>query len=546
MDEACAIVAPGVGDKPVELMAWVDGALPRGRPRRRQRLRQVLVNLLNNAVKFTEAGEVAVRVGRAEGEAGVRFEVRDTGIGIAPDRLEQLFQAFTQVEPARGSRHSGTGLGLSISKQLVELMGGAIAAASAPGEGSTFSFTIPLGAANHPLPAVAPRLDLSGLRVLVADDNVNNRTILRYQLGSCGLRCDCAADGGGALQLLHAAADCGERYDLAVLDRHMPGMDDLELINAVRSHPRLKDLPILILSSACGGREALRASGVDGVLTKPVGDTRLREEIERILASSPRPQPQIDARGPAGAALPHRRILLAEDNEVSQLVATRVLERCGYQVDVAETGREAVEMSRSAVYDAILMDCELPELDGLAAAREIRGIEGATRRTPIVALTAHTMRGDRERCLAAGMDDHVSKPLRREILDDVLRRLIATPPPAGWAGLDSQVLDELGPDAAAAVVPVFIESAGERLVALDRALEDGDDARVRRIAHGLKGAAASVGAVELAERCEPLHGLGAIATADDAGRAQELLAELQECFARTASALEPDRQEDPS
>ena len=544
VDEACTIVAPVVGDKPVELMAWVDGALPLVVRGDAKRLRQVLVNLLNNAVKFTDAGEVVVRL-TAHDDGGVLVEVTDTGVGIAADGLERLFEAFTQAAPARGAAHSGTGLGLSISKQLVELMGGAIGARSAPGEGSTFFFTLPLGRAHHPTPAAAPRLNLSGLRVLAADDNSTNRTILRCQLGSYGLRCDLATDGSEAMRLLHTATNSGERYDLAVLDRHMPGMNDLELINAIRANPRLQDLPILILSSACGGREALRASGVDGVLTKPVGDARLREEIERILAGSPRPAPEIDAPGPAGAAPRHLRILLAEDNEVSQLVATRVLERCGYRVDLAATGREAVDMSRSGIYDAILMDCELPEMDGLAAAREIRRLEGSTRHTPIVALTAHTMRGDRERCLAAGMDDHVSKPLRRETLDDVLRRLVPAPRD-GWSGLDPAVLDQLGPDAVAAVVPVFLESASERLGALEKALAAGDDACVRRIAHGLKGAAASVGAVELARTCEPLHGLAELATRADAVRARELLADVQESFARTASALEPRDQEDPS
>ncbi len=615
IDEACAIVAPAAGDKDLELMAWVDHDLPQAFRGDGNRVRQVLVNLLNNAVKFTDRGEVVVRVRSRwrEGRPVVRFEVRDSGIGIEPAALDGLFEAFTQVKPAGGAPREGTGLGLSISRQLVELMGGHIGAHSAPGRGSTFWFSVPLAEA-HGAGGSTSHVDLAGVHVLVADDNATNRTILRHQLAAWNMTCDCVDDGAAARRLLRVAAREDRPYALVLLDRNMPGMHDLELVHDMKGSPELAGVPILILSSTPAGRDALRRSGVDGVLTKPVGHARLRDEIKRILGTSVSHQPScaparpawvralagagesrrraarpLGQRPPMPAEAPPRavpgdapRVLLAEDNEVNQMVAVNVLERCGYAVDLAQTGREAVEMSMRERYQAIFMDCRLPELDGYSAAAEIRRLEATDRHTPIIAITAHTMRGDREKCLAAGMDEYIAKPLRREALESVLERTLSTAGcarrveapalaavgatasteahgPASVAAvspltvavetsepvaieasaptiLDTSLISEIDPASAARIVALFIGGSRERVAELGAAVADDDTAAVRRLTHSLKGAAASVGAVALCRACDRL---AAAASAGDADRSREAHLELERVLARTESVLAP-------
>ncbi len=578
IDDACAIVAPTAGEKDLELMAWVDHDLPQYLRGDGNRMRQVLVNLLNNAVKFTDRGEVVVRVGSRwqGGHPVVRFDVRDTGVGVEPAALDGLFEAFAQAKTPAATGRTGTGLGLSISRQLVKLMGGQIGASSVPGRGSTFWFSVPLTPARAGSSAI-PRVDLDGVHVLVADDNATNQTILRHQLGAWNMTCDCANDGAAALRLLRAAA-AGERpYALLLLDRNMPGMHELELVHEIKASPELASVPLLILSSAAAGRDALRRAGVDGVLTKPVGDARLRDEIKRILGTTGAPALTL-ARGhsdPAGADTARRlgvaprpdtmvavtasstlpetapRVLLAEDNEVNQLVAVNALQRCGYRVDLAQTGREAVEMSRREHYQAIFMDCRLPELDGYSAAEEIRRLEASGRHTPIIAITAHTMRGDREKCLAAGMDEYIAKPLRRETLQTVLRATLAgdagalAPRPAVATTepldpvLDRALIGELDSDSAARIVDLFVRGSRERIAELAQAISRDDAESVCRLTHGLKGAAASVGAVALCRACDRL-------AADAAGprdARRRWHGELERTMELTAAALSLEFQE---
>jgi len=576
IDEACAIVAPVAAEKDLELMAWVDHDLAPALRGDGNRVRQVLVNLLNNAVKFTDRGEVVLRVSTrwAEGRPGVRFEVRDTGIGVEPSALAGLFEAFTQAKTTPRTRSAGTGLGLNISKQLVELMGGQIGAQSIPGRGSTFWFTVPLTEA---LGAETPpsNVDLAGVHVLVADDNATNRTILRHRLAAWNMTCDCAKDGAGALRLLRRAAAEGRPYALALVDRNMSGMHELELVRTMKQTPALATVPILILSSVVSGREALRRAGVDGVLAKPIAHARLRNEIKRILGAVPavpRRAPESCTRPLAGRTRTGRlaaitatmakppamasggapRVLLAEDNEINQMVAVNVLEKCGYRVDLAETGRQAVEMCRSERYQAIFMDCRLPELDGYSAASEIRRLEATDRHTPIIAITAHTMRGDREKCLAAGMDEYIAKPLRRETLELVLQRTlppvrgatagiaVAVAPADACPGvLDASLLDEIDQESATRIVELFLSSSRERFADLKIAVGRQDVDAVGRLAHGLKGAAASVGAIAVCLACD---GLAAAVTADDTGRHRERLAELERALLNTESALKSQPQ----
>ncbi len=584
IDDACAIVAPAAGEKDLELMAWVDHDLPRCLRGDGNRMRQVLVNLLNNAVKFTDRGEVVVRVGSRwqEGRPVVRFEVRDTGVGVEPAALDGLFEAFAQAKTPGVPRRTGTGLGLSISRQLVELMGGHIGASSVPGRGSTFWFSVPLTPARVGSSEI-PRVDLDGIHVLVADDNRTNQTILRHQLGAWNMTCDCATDGAAALRLLRAAAADGHPYALVLLDRNMPGMHELELVHAIKASPELAAVPLLILSSAAAGRDALRRAGVDGVLTKPVGDARLRDEIKRIIGATgaTAPQPLAHVQGdPAGADTARRlgvaprasrtptaatatvtasstlpegapRVLLAEDNEVNQLVAVNALERCGYRVDLAQNGREAVEMSRRERYQAIFMDCRLPELDGYSAAEEIRRLEASDHHTPIIAITAHSMRGDREKCLAAGMDDYIAKPLRRDTLQSVLRATLARDgealeqQPADATAkpldpvLDRGLIGELDSDSAARIVDLFVRGSRERIAELAQAIARDDAESVEGLTHGLKGAAASVGAVALCRACDRL----AIDAAGPLDTRRLRHAELERTMELTAAALSLEFQE---
>ena len=549
IDDACAIVAPVAADKDLELMAWVDHDLPQMVRGDGNRVRQVLVNLLNNAVKFTDRGEVVVRVSSRwkDGRPILRFAVRDTGVGIEPAALDGLFEPFTQVRPAGVAPRTGTGLGLTISKQLVDLMGGTIGADSLPGRGSTFFFSVPLAGAREAC-APAPEIDLTGVRVLIADDNATNREILRHQLTGWKMSSDWAHDGATALSMLRRATAEGRPYALVLLDRNMPGMHELELVRTMRRSPGLAAVPILILSSAAAaGRDELRRAGVDGVLTKPVGHARLRDEIKRILGAAASPAPALAWAGMPADTAGAPRVLLAEDNEVNQMVAVNVLEQFGYAVDIAHTGREAVEMSLRGGYDAILMDCRLPELDGYSAAGEIRRLEAADRHTPIIAVTAHTMSGDREKCLAAGMDEYIAKPLRRETLQSVLRAALpvesghtgsgAADPPAGDAVLvDNSLIAEFDELSARRITTLFVSGARERVAELGQAVGRDDHKAVRRLAHGLKGAAASVGAVAICRACDRLS------LAASAGRwtlAADCQGELERVLTQTEIALSP-------
>ena len=395
------------------------------------RLRQILTNLVGNGVKFTSEGEVVARVELAEdrGEGVLlRFEVSDTGIGIEADALGSLFDPFTQADGSTTRRFGGTGLGLSITRRLVSLMGGNLGVESSAGEGSTFWFEIPL--ARQPRgarPAAELVADLRGARVLVVDDNTTNRTILRRQLSGWGMRPDCAASGPEALAAFRAASAAGHPYDLAVVDYHMPGMDGLDLIAAIRQEPEGGILPAVVLSSLGERGEDPNASvaKVSAFVTKPVRSRQLRDCLARALVGEPR----IPAKAPGGpSGTPPValgvRVLVAEDNAVNQKVATRLLSRLGCQADVVADGAEAVEAVGRVPYDVVLMDCQMPEMDGYTAAREIRRQENGGPRIPIIALTASALAGDRERALDSGMDDYVPKPVKLEVLGEVLSRWV--------------------------------------------------------------------------------------------------------------------------
>ncbi len=423
IEGALDVLAPTAAAKHLELVYTIDEGLPRMVVGDEGRLRQVVLNLLSNAVKFTEAGEVELAVaGRPLDEATPagrwRFsvEVRDTGIGIPPDRLGQLFQSFSQADASISRRYGGTGLGLAISRRLAELMDGSITAESAgvAGQGSRFCLTFeadPDATATAAAPAIEP--DLDGRHVLVVDDNAANRRILVTLLARWGMTSASTASPREALGWVAA----GQRFDLALLDLHMPELDGLSLATAIRASESGAATPVIILSSL--GVHERSNDAVAAYLVKPVKPSALHDALATVLAGHTTAVPaRVAVTGidhDLGARHP-LRILLAEDNPVNRKIALRLLGRMGFAADLAGNGLEAIAALEGARYDVVLMDVQMPELDGLEATRRIRQRWPDERGPRIVAMTANAMEGDREACLAAGMDDYISKPIRPEAL----------------------------------------------------------------------------------------------------------------------------------
>ena len=531
VEDVARMLAARAQEKGLDLINFIEYDVPanlRGDP---FRLRQVLTNLLGNAIKFTEAGEVVVRTSLLEETpegATVRFEVADTGIGMSEEERGRLFRSFSQADASTTRRYGGTGLGLAISKRLVGIMGGEISVESEPGAGSTFSFTVPLRkAAEGPTPApgtdAAPR-ELRGLRVLIVDDNATNRRILEKQTTAWGMEPASAEGGPAALERLREDAARGEPYDLALLDMQMPAMDGMQLARLIREDPGIPAPRLLMLTSVGqrGDGEEARRAGISAYLTKPVRQSELRGAITAVLG------PTHDAADNAAdrplvtrhtlresAAVSRARVLLAEDNAINQKVAARMLENLGYRVDIVPDGRQALEAVSRADYAAVLMDVQMPVMDGYEATAAIRSLEDPDKRgTPIIAMTANAMAGDREKSIAAGMDDYVPKPVKTEALDATLKRWTqpaaiatedgatedGTPTPEGDGQpvLDRAVLEGLRglqepgePDLLAELVEVFEQDVPPRLAALREALEEGDAGTIERTAHTPRGAQAT-------------------------------------------------------
>jgi signal transduction histidine kinase/DNA-binding response OmpR family regulator len=433
IEGAVDLLAERASAKHIELGVLVERAVPTALRGDAGRLRQIVVNLVSNAVKFTEHGEVVVRVSLAEEtptHAVVRVEVKDTGIGISASAEASLFEAFTQADGSTTRRFGGTGLGLAISKRLADLMGGDIGVRSVVNEGSTFWFTARFekqtGVVQAPPAAMAA---LAGRRVLVVDDNATNRQILHYQLAAWGMQDVGVASGDEALAVLRTAAIQGSLLDLAILDCHMPGMDGLTLARTIKSDDAIAGVPLIMMSSLGQlSDEEFRAAGLSMRLTKPVKQAQLRESLARALGASIGRVATI-TRPTVAVSAPHRRarVLIAEDNMVNQRVITLQLRQLGYHADAVSNGAEAVEALGRIAYDLVLMDCQMPELDGYAATRLIRRLElSGLQRLPIIAMTASAFAGDREKCLDAGMDDYISKPVKVAELDAALARWDST------------------------------------------------------------------------------------------------------------------------
>jgi two-component system, sensor histidine kinase and response regulator len=494
------------------------------------RLRQILGNLVGNAVKFTHDGEIVVRVDvEGEGEGALlRFDVRDTGIGIDAEQQTHIFDAFAQADGSLTRRYGGTGLGLAICQQLVALMGGTLEVESEPGAGSTFRFRIPLVEG-------APVVDdaqeearwLTGLRMLVVDDNETNLQVVEEYAEAWGMAVDTAQSANSALRLLHVAREAGSPYRLLVTDLQMPDVSGADLAQAVRQDPRNADLRIVLLTSV--GREVLPDdldTTVDATLTKPVR----RAELLRVLVDQARPprtgpssRPAVaGAQEPAPRPSGDVRLLVAEDNVVNAEVMREMLQSLGYEADYVINGRDAVRALETGAYAAVLMDCQMPIMDGYEAAQEWRRREAAGTgcRIPIVAVTAHALAGEREKVLRAGMDDYLTKPINTRQLRETVERWLGTagatrssrrppnhvsaPPPAPPAG---GVLDA-GTRRSPKVVALFLEHVPVQLAAIERAVAEGDADALRQSAHKLKGSSAAIGAPRMADLCKELQQLG--------------------------------------
>ncbi|HEV8201184.1 MAG TPA: response regulator [Candidatus Polarisedimenticolia bacterium] len=547
VEEVVGLLAEKAAEKRLELAFAVHHALPfclRGDP---GRLRQILMNLIGNAIKFTRQGEVVLRVNLEAGPGEtlvVRFEVTDTGIGIDPESRQRLFHPFTQADGSTARRFGGTGLGLAISRQLAEMMHGRMGVESQPGQGSTFWFTARFARPLEPPESrPRPRQSLQGLHLLVVDDNATNRTILAELARSWKMQAVEAPNGAEGLQRLETAAAGGVPFDLGIFDMQMPGMDGLELARRVRRDPRFAHTRLVMLTSIGmrGAAEESRRAGFAAFLTKPTGASQLFECLATVMAGSPHPAgvspPSLVTRHSLNEARARSRlrILVVDDNDTNRMVAVQMLRRLGWRSEVAANGAEAVEAVKNIRFDAILMDCQMPEMDGYAATRSIRKIEAlAGGHVPIIAMTANALRGDREKCLEAGMDDYLPKPVKIDDLGKALARWtpqesgsaeddpapdespVAVPASSGSADdpLDRAAFHQLeecdrtGGRFIGTLIAAFEKEAPARIEAMRLAIEKLSPADLSQAAHALKGSAAALGGRLVAAACAEAVALG--------------------------------------
>lgn len=568
VEEVTDLLLADADDKGVELIVRYAPKTPSRVVGDPGRIRQVLTNLVGNSIKFTEKGHVLITVESEEQDeqnALLRFSVQDTGIGIPSDKLGALFQRFSQVDASATRRYGGTGLGLAISRELVELMGGTIGVQSQPGQGSTFWFKLRLPLDSRPDTLITSKMVLSNLHILIVDDNEVNRRVLEEQLHSCGARTSQAISGREGLRAMHDAVAAKDPFQIAVVDFQMPEMDGMMFGRAVKADPVLKNIVLVMLSSV-GQRHLtpeIREAGFAACLSKAVYASQLFQTLADAwrcitkghnLPVKPKP------------ALPviHARALVAEDNVANQKVATRLLEKLGCRVDVAATGAEAVRLLRLLSYDVVFMDCQMPEMDGFEATREIRRQKGLNRKVPIVAMTANAMAGDREECLAAGMDDYVSKPVELEQIVEVLKRWVrsrvesdqtepavsdsaakapisTTPPQPEPPAVDAEVIARLRELAESNpqkfledLLGTYITDTTQRLLALQKNSTDGNAPELTRAAHAIKGSSLNVGANLLANYCQQVEEIARTGSLDGAAN---LIAQIEQEFERVKTEL---------
>ena len=570
------LFAEAAGGRGLELTCAIDSDVPTllvGDP---IRVGQVLNNLISNAIKFTERGEVSLRVAVVETDetgALIRFGVQDTGIGIASEAQAVIFDSFSQADLSTTRKYGGTGLGLTIGRDIARAMHGDLCVESEEGVGSTFYFTAKF---KHAVAVASqePQRDgsLQGLRVLIVDDNDTNREILWNQVASWDMQAVCVDSGESALRALYAALDRGEAFDLAILDLMMPVMDGFELARRLQATPALRGIRLVLLTSAGAPQdEELLGTGIERFLTKPVRQSQLYDCLVAVMnRESASPAPSVVA-SPGLADVGPRlqgRVLLAEDNLVNQEVALGMLQEIGCQADVVDNGRDALAALRQGAYDLVLMDCQMPEMDGFAATQVIRAQEAqaqgesGARRLPILALTANAFESDRQACLDAGMDDYLSKPFTLEQLHAILSLwlpTLATPgdepdrqdalvadvvpsaPAQHGSHLDAATLDRLAAigqhdqsDFLTRVLQRYLSDTPEIMVRLREAVQRGDAEAIRKTAHALKSSSGNVGAQSLAAACQELEFIG---RDEDIAQALGLLEILETGYAAVCDDL---------
>ncbi len=555
LEGTLALLAERSQAKKIEIASFIEPAVPTRLRGDACRIRQVLTNLVGNAIKFTEAGEVSVRVScemESEKECKLRFKVSDTGIGIAPETQKRLFEAFTQADTSTTRKFGGTGLGLAISRQLVEKMGGNIGVESALGKGSTFWFTVCL----RKSPALQSVLEgnhrLVNMRVLIVNDNPTSGRFLHEQVVAWKMRDGTTTTGADALDCLRRAAREGDSYPLAIIDMEMPNMDGLALAREIKADPEIAGTKLILLAGF-GKRissEELRAAGFADCCFKPVRQSTLFDCLANVVLEAPAPSHS----SPGTAAAPPRpllqkvRVLVAEDNAVNQQVALGQLKQLGYTADTVPNGLAVLEALDHTHYDIILMDCQMPEMDGYETTRRIRARRGNSPPPYIIAMTAHAMAGDSEKCLAAGMNDYISKPVVLETLATALARGLQSGAGTGVVQDENESalsenalrgLRDIGSEMGASFFPQLLETfeheAVEHLAVLRSAIGGHETGRLRGEAHALKGASLTIGARGMAEICQQLENLGA--TQNMQGASGEL-ARLDREFDRVKTQIE--------
>ena len=566
LEDTAELLYPRAAEKGLELVCLVDPAVPQELSGDPGRLRQLILNLAGNAIKFTEQGEVSIRVNLETSHADevlLRFEIWDTGIGIPAERLDAIFSPFTQGEDSTTRRFGGTGLGLAICRQLVNLMGGSIGVESVLGKGSTFWFTVGLHHVPQQAAATPHFAPIDGLQVLVVDDNATSRMLLITLLDSWGCRYDTAADGFTALGMLDEAQANGQPFNIALVDYNMPAMDGLTLAHRIRQNPLHNAVRLVMLTSLGNRGDAtqLKQAGYVAYLTKPVRQQQLHDCLALLAGgiSDPQQPATFITRHTLREAHNHAaRILVAEDNPVNQTVAAALLKKLGYRADLVANGHEALEALSRTAYDLVLMDCQMPHLDGFEATRQIRDPASTVLRhdLPVIAMTANALTGDRERCLEAGMNDYLAKPVKPEALDKMLATWLHTgdvPAPAGEpppeiAQAPAATPDELpvydarelqerlgeNPELIREIFAMARQDLPVRLVQLQQAIaQDKRDAIIGGI-HSIKGMAGNLAAPRLHQLATDLHRRAASL---EAAELQAVLPQLQEEAERLLAVL---------
>jgi len=568
VEETCELLGARADAKQLELICDVRQDAPswiNGDP---LRLKQILLNLVGNAIKFTERGEILVRAMCVAGPHRLRIEVRDSGPGIQPADQARVFQAFTQADTFTTRTHGGTGLGLAIAQQLVKLMHGEIGLSSTPGNGSTFWFELPYIPAQEPNVVRIPRMSLVGIRALIVDDSAVNREIVQQYLAGWGITADTVENGERALARLHAAMHSGHRFDVVILDHKMPVLDGLGCLREMRSLPALHTTPVILLSSMdlALRHTELESLNIGEALTKPVRQARLYAALNRVLGRDVHMQTMaMRAYAPSTvqrpASLTDLRVLLVEDNEVNREVALGMLATLGCQTRIAVNGVQAVEMMQQGGFDVVLMDCHMPTMDGYTATHAIRAFElqMGRRRVPVLALTANAMEGGRERCLAAGMDDFLTKPFTVARLRSMLeqwtnKQLLPANEPIRQhhtddadATFNPRAIDAIralrSPDLLKRMIDLYEQRSPLLIQAGEKAAVDSNVATLAIAAHELKSSSAHLGGERLARFCKECE---AAARKQDSAAAQELWRQAYNEHHRFMQALQTLRADEES